>query len=479
MAQQNSQRLLQLTNEILHLNKLEAGKLEVQLSKVVLFNLLKRTIASFQSHAERSEIELLFHYELDKYLQVKLDVKKTETILINLLSNALKYTPVGGQVMVRAKHHEEYLQIIVQDTGKGIHPEDLPHVFDRFFQTTRLERLAEGGTGIGLALSQEFAKLMQGSLRVKSKLDKGSVFTLSLPHIEVMSSLSDEEARLVTKDVFQQKVSENENVIPVEAIKENSIQKDKTILLVEDNYDLRHYIQSLLASFNIEMAENGQVALDYLSTHPKPDLVISDIMMPIMNGYELLNRLKSSETFRSIPIIMLTALAKSDDKLKTLRIGVDDYMVKPFSEEELLARVNNLLQHADWRKHVDQEAVGESTPNIADPPPPELSKTDLDWLELLESTTLEKLGDFDFKVEQLAHEMASSRWQLNRRIKLLTGLTARQYLLEARLNRARLLLEQGEATSVKALTYRVGIKDLQNFSEQFKERFGKSPSEYL
>lgn len=205
LAQQNGQRLLQLTNEILNLNKLEAGKLALQLSKVVLFNFLKRIIAAFQSHAESAKIELIFQYELDKYLQVKLDKKKTETVLINLLSNALKFTPSKGKVTIIAKDYQQYLQVTVQDTGRGIHPDDLPHIFNRFFQTKQADRQAEGGTGIGLALSQELAKLMNGSLQVSSEVNLGSTFILALPHIEVMAKLSDEAARLVLDNQLDQK----------------------------------------------------------------------------------------------------------------------------------------------------------------------------------------------------------------------------------------------------------------------------------
>ena len=501
MAQQSGERLLRLTNEILDLNKLEAGKLSLQLSRILLFNFLKRIIASFQSHAENASIELLFQYELEKALLVKIDTKKTETIIINLLSNALKFTPSGGQIIVVAKNHQKYLQIAVQDTGRGIHRDDLPHIFNRFFQTKQVNRLAEGGTGIGLALSQEFAKLMDGKLDVASKLKEGTTFTLSLPLIEVIGRLSDEEVKLLAKNQVIQngqasKVESKEGdtfkVSPslVVAKDHNKVSPSSqttqsTILIVEDNIDLRQYLQTLLsAKFQVHTAENGQIALDYLASNTLPNLILSDIMMPIMDGYQLLERLKATEQYQFIPVIMLTALAQADHKLKALRIGVDDYMLKPFSEEELMARIANLLQHAHLRQQFIQEnpvrvAESDAPSTETEAAPIELSQTDIAWLEELENITLKNLGNFNLSVEHLATEMAQSRWQLNRHLKTLTGLSPRQYLLETRLNQARTLLEQRGYKSVKAITYTVGIKGLDHFSRQFKARFGKSPSEYL
>ena len=207
-------------------------------------------------------------------------------------------------------------------------------------------------------------------------------------------------------------------------------------------------------------------------------------MMPEMDGYQLLEKLKGSEQFRGIPVIMLTALADLKDKLKALRIGVDDYMTKPFEEEELMARVENLLRHRQWRQQFQQkmaleEGLGQASADEMPSPSPHLSKDDLEWLRELEQTTLSKIGNFNFSIEQLAQEMAASRWQLNRRIRQLTGLTAQSYVQEIRLNEARRLLEQGGFSSVKALTYTIGTKDARHFSRLFRKRFGKLPSDYL
>ena len=482
LVQQNGQRLLQMTNEILDLNKLEAGKLALQYTRVMLFSFLKRMVANFQSHAESAGIELLFQYELEKELLLKLDLKKTETILVNLLSNALKFTPSGGQVIIKVAQQQEFLQISVQDTGRGIHPNDAPHIFDRFFQTKDTTRIAEGGTGIGLALSKELTTLMGGQLTVTSELGKGSTFTLSIPLLEIVGRLSDVEAQSLQQNQIQeQEVDANEKEPAIINATINSTQ-EYTVLIVEDNKDLRQYLQTILSEkFQVRTAENGQVALTKLAQGSLPHLIISDIMMPIMDGYQLLEQLKTNETLQRIPVIMLTALAQADHKLKALRIGVDDYMLKPFAETELLARVDNLLRHSTLRKQFlleeqEMSTTEKTNEGTADTNPiKQLSSTELMWLKGLETITLQKLGDFDFSVDQLAAEMAHSRWQLNRRLKALTGLTPRQYLLETRLNQARTLLESREHHSVKAVTYTVGIKDLKHFSKQFKNRFGKRP----
>lgn len=484
LAQKNGQRLLQMTNEILDLNKLEAGKLTAQYKRVVLLNFLKRTIANFQSNAEQANIELLLAYELRKDLLLKLDRKKMETILVNLLSNALKFTPPGGQIIVQVNQHQKFLQIRVKDTGRGIPADDLPHIFDRYFQTKDTTRIAEGGTGIGLALSKELAALIDGQLRVKSEWGKGTTFTLEVPMLEIIGRLSDEEAHRLPQNLSKQneEVTKEEEKMVLDAAATST----PAILIVEDNMDLRQYLQSILSEkYQVHTAENGQVALAELAKIPIPNLIISDIMMPTMDGYQLLAHLKTNKQFQLIPVIMLTALAQSDHKLKALRIGVDDYILKPFVAEELLARIANLLKHATLRQQfitteIQAITVSEATngvDSIAETNK-KITPSELEWLQNLENVTLKKLGNFNFSIEQLASEMAQSRWQLNRKLKALMGLTARQYLLETRLNQARRFLENSTYDS-KAVTYNVGIKDLKHFSNQFKNRFGKRPSAYL
>jgi signal transduction histidine kinase/CheY-like chemotaxis protein/AraC-like DNA-binding protein len=513
VAERNGKRLLRLVNEILELTKLESGKMEAQYSTMLLYSFLKTIVASFESHAETQQIELTFEYQLPNHLQIKLDTKKTEIIIINLLSNTLKYTPTGGTVTLVANGNTDKLQIAVTDTGRGIHPEDLPHIFNRFYQSNQKDGTAEGGTGIGLALSQEFAKLMNGTLTVKSQLSKGSTFTLNLPKIEVIKSLSDENYQLLQENETEAKEEKAKALLNFESLvklDEPTELAKPTILIVEDNPDLQTFIKSLLEEkYNIVTANNGKEALEQLrvasselrvdqkntNNQPtsngqpvirNPQLILSDIMMPIMDGYQLLETLKSSDDYRHIPVIMLTARAAQDDKLKALRIGVDDYLLKPFDEEELLVRIENLLLNTSNRLPLVQEenlkngkATNHGETEVASTPEIMFTTEDIAWLVDLEQATIKELHQFYFGVEQLARSMYCSRQQLNRRVKQLTGLTASTYIKEARLNQAKFLLENKNCNSVKVVAIEVGFKDIKYFARQFKARFGKLPSDYF
>lgn len=252
--------------------------------------------------------------------------------------------------------------------------------------------------------------------------------------------------------------------------------KKPTLLIVEDNVELRDYIKQVLSlNYAIETASNGSEALEKLNREGvagKTDLIISDVMMPVMDGFELLEKLKSNDLLSGIPVVMLTARAALHDKLKALRIGVDDYMLKPFEEEELLARVGNLIKNYREREKTQLEAPEQEKYTG-------ISGEDRSWLEGLEAYTQKNAGHFNLTAEMMADEMALSRTQLFRKIKQLTGLTPTQYVQEVRFSQARTLLENRTYSTVKSVAYEVGYKQVKHFSQQFKKRFGKSPSDYL
>ncbi|MEM1320038.1 MAG: ATP-binding protein [Bacteroidota bacterium] len=466
IAQQNGHQLLKLVNEILDLNKLEAGKMQLQESNVLFYPFVRRILASFESFAEKKGISIHYNYQSDRNLKLRLDIDKFETILNNLLANSLKFTEKNGRITITISDQDDYAKLEVVDSGRGIHPEDLPYIFDRFYQTTRAEAPVESGTGIGLAICREFATLLKGRIYARSTLGKGSHFTFEFPKQEVMGATVSLSAPLP-------KVN-SERAHPL--ARSSTIGPDKpTLLIVEDSYSLRDYLQYILNySYHTVAVENGQLALDILSNQAASiDLIISDVMMPIMDGIQLLKLLKSRDYFCHIPVIMLTARAESRDRLRALRIGVDDYLIKPFVEEELLARIENLLRNHQFRKLAQQQ------PEDAGPPPPSVSAIDQEWLLRLEQVIDNRLGQFGLTAEEVAHEMAVSRSQLFRQLKRLTGLTPAQYLIEARLNKARKLLENRHQPTVKAVAYEVGFRQAKHFSRQFKKRFGKLPSAYL
>ena len=361
-AQQSGKDLLKLVGSILDLSKMESGKMELDEQPHLLFPLVRRIASTFEAHAQRKGIQFAFYYQAEKELQLELDKNKLETILNNLLSNAIKFTPANAKVRVQIEDFGNLIQIAVLDTGRGIHPNDLPHIFNRFYQSNQPNAPTEGGTGIGLALSQEFVKLMKGKIWAKSQLGKGSQFFVQIPRKEILGITqpiidTTSIGKPITDDITQQAANDSKS-------------NRSTILVVEDNHSLREYIQLILkAEYNVIVAENGQVALEYLKARGttddenlienpipsrdillhSPSLIVSDIMMPIMDGYQFLEKVKNDDNYRHLPFIMLTARADIQDKLKALRIGVDDYLLKPFEEEELLVRIKNLLNNYQRR----------------------------------------------------------------------------------------------------------------------------------
>jgi signal transduction histidine kinase/DNA-binding response OmpR family regulator len=495
LVRQNTQGLLKLVNEILDLNKLEAGKLTLHEEKTVVYNLIRRIIAGFESSSEANQIHFTFYYQADRYLQLLLDTDKFEKILNNLLSNACKFTKAKGTVTVTVTDEQSFLKIVVADTGRGIHPNDLPHIFNRFYQSNQPDAVTEGGTGIGLSLSMELARLFGGTLSVKSTLGEGSTFVFELPKKEVLGSIQTFEAEeMLQEPILAEGTAESVNLTVISGT--NGESTKATLLIVEDNQSLRDYLSLILEPhYTIVKAENGSVALAILHKGIRPDLILSDVMMPIMDGFQLLTALKSETAFYSIPVVMLTARAELQDKLKALRIGVDDYLIKPFEEEELLARIENLLKNAKVRQQMQQEELAEtgtldsenfqSSPNLNDIPNPKsdiehpLSIDDQKWLSDLENVLHQHIGDYNLSTDRIADLLYISRSQFYRRVRLLTGLTPIEYLQEIRFNHARLLLEQRTVSSVKATAAAVGMRQVQNFSQHFKERFGKLPSDYL
>ncbi|MBI5917592.1 MAG: response regulator [Bacteroidetes bacterium] len=495
-AQQSGNELLKLVGSILDLSKLESGKMELHPKPTTVLPFLRQTVSAFESHADRLGIRLTFEYQAREDLQLELDREKLKTILNNFLSNALKFTPAlaDGAVSVKVNDLAHAIRLSVTDTGRGIHPDDLSKVFGRFYQSSRplktqSEAPIEGGTGIGLALCREFARLMGGNVWVESKLGEGSTFYFEFPKKEALGVSSDDIR--MTIEATQETFGE---IVPAPTVNHQSSIVNQTILIVEDNYSLRDFLETILSPHYLIMtAENGQVALDLLRDegrgmsdeiratlipHPPlliPDLILSDIMMPVMDGFQLLEKLRSSEQWRHIPVIMLTARADIQDRLRALRIGVDDYLLKPFDEEELLTRISNLLE-----RYRERQAFAEQTVPLAGEETLEdetrLPAVDAAWLESLENLVRSEVQNDLLSVNWLAHKMFISERQLQRRLKLLTGLGPNHYIREVRLQEGRRLLETREATSVKEAAYYVSFKDEKYFAHIFRERFGKYPS---
>lgn len=377
MARRSGVQLQQLINEILDLRKLEMGKMDLLPEPTHLLAFFRSYTAQFESIAERQSIHLTFDSPIKPHQIAGIDRGKCRQILNNLLSNAFKFTPEGGTIAVYlALGEHQTLHLSVSDTGRGIHPDDLPQVFDRFFQTNRRDKAAEGGTGIGLNLCREYAHLFGGDISAESAPGKGSIFRVSFPVslTEAPATWAEEE---IGSDPFVQDNRRDHAKAPMLAGDASNEVSRPTILVVEDNPDLQTYLRVILQEqYRVAVAGNGEEALEKIYSGMPFDLVVSDLMMPVMDGYQLLERLKSEDVTSHIPVIMLTARAEARDKLKALRIGVDDYLTKPFDEEELKLRIDSLLRNQSARR-----AETETEATAA----PALSQTDRAWLEGFES----------------------------------------------------------------------------------------------
>ncbi|MFT7150198.1 MAG: signal transduction histidine kinase/DNA-binding NarL/FixJ family response regulator [Nonlabens sp.] len=339
-ASRNGVSLLSLVEEILDLAKLDGGKLELLENPVWLTDSLQLIISEYQLGFDTKKIKFKYDFQLDERLTLLFDENKFSKIIKNLLSNALKFTPEGGQIVLRAKQGDRgYIQIQVEDTGRGIHANDLPHVFERYYQSEQPGGKAEGGTGIGLALAKELAELQGGQLKVTSTLGQGSIFTFELPLKEV---LEETVVQIASPKSVAVELALKETIAKYSA----KFEVDKPVLLItEDHPEMRAFIaQTLDPYFEIKQAGNGKVALEILKSETI-DIVISDVMMPEMDGFELLEEIKKDEKLHQVSVVMLTARADNEDKLFALTLGIDDYLTKPFSAPIFLARIKNILEN--------------------------------------------------------------------------------------------------------------------------------------
>ena len=464
----SARRLLNLVNQLLDLAKLESGKMKLAATKLDLAQFVKVLAGSFESMAESNQIEYRINIP-DSPLVAWFDRDQMEKALVNLISNAFKFTPNGGIIQVTLERMGQTVRIGVKDSGIGIGEEELPHIFKRFHSNSNTKY---GGTGIGLALCKELVELHGGSIEVKSEKDMGSHFIINLPLGR--DHLPDE--------YLQPTTAVNEYLPPVhisspatteEEFREALADKDNapSILIVEDNPEVRLYIADQLRNdYQLLQAPNGKEGLK-IALEKIPDLIISDVMMPEMNGVELCQKIKEDERSSHIPLILLTAKAEQADKIEGLESGADSYLAKPFDATELKVRIKNLITQ---RRLLQERYQG----NILQLKPTEVSVNSKDeiFLRKLMETIEENMENEDFGVEDLSRAVAMSRYQLHRKLKALTNQSISIFIRRMRLERAHQLLEQGAGNSTE-ICYRVGFSSPAYFSKCFKEQFGIVPSE--
>ncbi|MGM0619669.1 MAG: hybrid sensor histidine kinase/response regulator transcription factor [Bacteroidota bacterium] len=470
IANRNARRLLTLINQLLDLSKLESGSMELKAKQHNIVPFLKNLFYSFESLAESQRITLKFASEF-KNIPVVFDPDKMEKIFYNLISNAFNFTASNGEIDVSLNVIDSFVNIRIKDSGIGIPSDRLPHIFDRFYQVDSSATRKHEGTGIGLALAKELIELHKGQISGNSKEGEGSEFIIQLP-LGDFTIEKDEFVKLQTKTslhVNDFNFPETEDKIPV--LNSSGPENDKIILIVEDNFDVRNYIANIFKnSFRILTAKNGEQGFSE-AENEIPDLIITDVMMPEMDGFQFSKQIRNNEKTSHIPLIMLTAKAGFDDKIEGLESGIDAYMTKPFKAKELEVQVKNLLKQRELLRERFRKSV------IIKPSEVSAISTDQIFLQ----KTIQKIeyhfGDYQFSVEQLAEHLNMSISQLNRKLNALIGQPAGQLMRSLRLQRAADLLKQN-AGNVSEICFNLGFNDQAYFSRAFKKQFGCSPTEF-
>jgi len=488
VMKKNAHRLLQLINQLLELSKIESGNVKIQAQKTNLYKFVRRTASSFLSLAERKSIELLFDglplgvSSENKELFVFVDQDKMETVIYNLLSNALKFTPPGEKVLIELISGEINAEIKIANTGIGIREEKLPFIFDRFYQADESETRKYEGTGIGLALVKELVELHHGKVEVESVVDAETSFKIILPlgqkHFISDQIIRNSANEFETNTEYQvdriieltESRSEIESIGSKFSLKESSVRQD-IILIVEDHFDLRNFISEQLENeYTIFEAEEGEKGL-ILAEELIPDLIISDIMMPKMNGYDLCREIKTNYKTNHIPVILLTAKASFESKIEGLEIGADDYLIKPFNTDELRTRVKNLIRiRQQMREKFREEMLIKPSEVIV----PSNQKV---FIQKLTAIIEKHIEDENFSVEILCKEIGMSRAQLHRKIKAVSNQSATEFIRIFRLQRAADLIKQ-DAGNMAEIAYKVGFNSQAYFTKSFQEVYGCTPGEY-
>jgi len=466
MMSRNTDRLLRLVNQLLDLSKLDAGKMGVDHQEGDINGFLTIIASSFISHSEDKKIA----YEIDvakHILSCFFDLEKLEKILYNLLSNAFKYVNDTGTIKFQASVEEKFVTIQVSNTGKEISEEHLPYIFDRFYRGEDSMVQDQEGTGIGLSLTKELVNLLNGEIKVESTAIDGTIFTVIVPITRVSRKKSHPKK---VSGIATNNQQFSVNTIENEQFDERN---DRLIvLIVEDNQDMRKYIKSGLSSrFKVLEAQNGNEGLA-IAIQEIPDLIITDLMMPKMDGMLLSEKLRSDKKTSHIPIIMLTARAEKEMKIKGLLEGIDHYLTKPFDSIELKALVNNLISQRIRLRKLYSEQI------TLEPKQVTVSSLDQMFLDSLINCIEANLSDSDFGVTGLIKELGMSRTQLHRKIKALTDQSTGEFLRNYRLKRASQILEQ-QGENISQIAFMVGFNDPSYFSKCYRKLYGKSPKDVL
>ncbi len=477
LVSRNTKNLEKLISQLLDFRKLEAGNLKLDLVEGDIVEFTRNIVNSFNDLALEKQVKLHFN-TLKKQLFSSFDPDKIEKILNNLLSNAFKFTEAGGSISVNlslifdtndddfsdSEKEKQFIEMVVKDTGRGIPSGNLNKIFQRFFQSD--DAAKDSGTGIGLALVKELVAIHKGNIFVTSKPGKGTKFTVRIPYMKAFSKNAENENREPLKMKKTVKQINRESLLLHENL------QSKIMLVVEDNADVRQFIASHFNSvFQIFEARNGEEgwkkALELI-----PDIIISDVIMPNINGYELCERVKNDERTSHIPFLLLTALHSKEDEIKGITTGADDYITKPFDLSVLQAKVENVLSIRESLKEKFSRNVVLQPSNI------EITSPDERFLQRAIQVIEENISDCELDIETFSEKVGVSRMQLYRKLHALTDMTVKEFIRHIRLKRAVQLLVQ-EKLNISEVAYEVGFKDLSHFRKCFKREYGMSATEFI
>lgn len=469
MIRRNGENLLKLVNQMLEVAKLKSGNLQLKLINSDVIPFVKYLCESFHSYAQDKQINLVVFSEIDQ-LMMDFDSKKLDTIISNLLSNAIKFTASGEKIRVHLNqefvNNKQFFIIKVRDTGVGISANNVSNIFERFYQVDNSSTRISDGSGIGLAQTKELVELMKGTIEVKSTMGKGSEFTVQIPitskalNAECIPRPSKPKVVIsfATSETYHE-IHEKDEEVPL-------------VLLIEDNADVSHYlITCLQENYRILNARNGKQGVE-IALKVLPDIIISDVMMPVMDGFEVCSTLKEDTRTSHIPIILLTAKATIEDRITGLEQGADAYLVKPFEKAELMIRLDRLLEiRRRLQKKYSSALVSSQNDGKG------VVNKEESFLWKVENIILEHLDDENFSSNDLARSLLLSRSQVYRKLKALTGMSTAIYIRFIRLQKANELLQEAAALNISEIAYKVGFTSPVYFSQIYKKTFGRSPSE--
>ena len=453
-------QLLKLVNQILGLVSFDAGKVKANYKNGDIIAFIKQCVSYYKFYSDSKQQQLTFSSKIQS-LHMDFDDDKLQKIINNVLSNAIKFTPANGKINVEVENQDKNLILKISDSGKGIEAKHLPHIFNRYYKT--FENNFNIGNGIGMALTKELVNLLKGTITVKSEIKKGTSFTIQLPIKNTVKTTSE----LVYQIPFIDNANTTDNIAVSVANKEAL----HTLLLVEDNEEIRNYITLLLGkTYNIITAKNGIEGLK-IAKNKNIDFIISDVMMPKMDGFEFCKHIKSDLKTSHIPFVIISAKTAKEDKLKGHKLGIDAYLFKPFDKDELLLIIKNLLQ----KKQEQISYFGKLLKLKKSQKNAVRNQLDINLITNLQEYVLDKNNKFS--INQLAKTLGTSRTQLHRKIKALTNMSVTNYINHIRIEKAKYLLENTKLNSSE-IAYEVGFESSTYFSRIFKKELGKTPILY-